>query len=56
MIRGREKRTVEEGIKVIVVYLALFDKILAFFRTCFDLEVDDYVTKGCFQEKGHCTS
>ena len=49
---GRE-RTIEEGIKVIIVDLAKFEEVLASFRTCFDLEIDDYVTKGCFQEQGH---
>ena len=50
------KQTVEKSIKVVVVYLAEFEKILASFWTCLDLEIDDYVTKGCFQEKRHRTA
>lgn len=47
------KRTVEEGIKVVIVDLAEFEEVLASIRTCFDLEIDDYVPEGCFQEKRH---
>jgi hypothetical protein len=47
------KRTVEEGVKIEIVDFAQFEEILASFWTCFDLEIDDDVSKGCFQEKRH---
>lgn len=47
------EQTIEEGIKVIIVDLAKFEEVLASFWTCLDLEIDDYVTEGCFQEQRH---
>lgn len=46
-------RTIEKGIKVVIEDLAQFEEILGSFGTCLDLEVDDYVSEGCFQEEGH---
>jgi hypothetical protein len=42
------KRTIEERIKVIIVYLAQFEEVFANLRACFNLEINDYVPKGGF--------